>query len=128
MKHNVMLTIAVLLSILLFTLHVADDIVRGFEEGGVWNLTAIPIFTVWLCGAVALAERRSGYVITLLGGLLGLAAPILHMTGKGVGGDFARSSAAFFFIWTILALGVTALFSVILSVQGLWSLRRGQPR
>ena len=31
-----------------------------------------------------------------------------------------------FFIWTILALGVTALFSLILSARGLWSLRRGQ--
>jgi hypothetical protein len=32
----------------------------------------------------------------------------------------AKSSGAFFFIWTLLALGVTALFSVILSVRGLW--------
>ena len=32
----------------------------------------------------------------------------------------AKSSGAFFFIWTLLALGVTALFSVILSARGLW--------
>jgi hypothetical protein len=32
-----------------------------------------------------------------------------------VGGAIAKSSGAFFFIWTLLALGVTALFSVILS-------------
>jgi hypothetical protein len=42
------------------------------------------------------------------------------MKGAGVGGAIARSSGAFFFIWTLLALGVTALFSVILSVRGLW--------
>jgi hypothetical protein len=38
----------------------------------------------------------------------------------------AQSSGGFFFVWTLLALGVTALFSVILSVRGLWSLQSGQ--
>ena len=37
-----------------------------------------------------------------------------------VGGAIAKSNGAFFFIWTLLALGVTALFSVILSARGLW--------
>ena len=128
MKHNVMLTITSLLSILLFTFHVADDIVRGFEEGGVYNLTAVPIFVVWLFGTLVLAERRSGYVIVLLASLLSLAVPILHMTGKGVGGEIAKSSGGFFFIWTIIALGVTALFSVILSVRGLWGPPWRRPR
>ena len=128
MKPNVMLTITSLLSILLFTIHTADDIVRGFEKGGVENLTAVPIFVVWLYGTLVLAERRSGYAIMLLGSLLGLAAPVLHMMGKGVGGEIAKSSGALFFIWTIIALGVTALFSVILSVHGLWSLPWRRPR
>jgi hypothetical protein len=34
MKHNIMLTITSLLSILLMTLHLADDIVRGMEGEG----------------------------------------------------------------------------------------------
>ena len=128
MTHSLMLTIASLLSILFFTFHLADDIVRGFEKGGASNLTAVPIFVVWLYGTVVLAGRRSGYVITLLGALLSLAVPLLHMKGAGVGGEIAKSSGGFFFIWTIIALGVTALFSVILSARGLWSLRRGQSR
>jgi hypothetical protein len=45
------------------------------------------------------------------------------MRGAGVGGEFAKSSGAFFFVWTLLALGVTGTFSVILSMYGLWSLR-----
>jgi hypothetical protein len=49
------------------------------------------------------------------------------MTGKGVGGEIAQSSGAFVFIWTIIALGVTALTAVILSVRGLRSLRRTIP-
>ena len=122
MKHSVMLTIASLLSILFLTLHLTDDIVRGFEKGGVSNLTAVPIFVVWLHGTLVLAERPSGYVIILLGSLLGLGVPVIHMMGKGVGGEIAKPSGAFFFVWTLIALGVTALFSVILSVRGLSSL------
>src|SRR5215475_4356209 len=130
MKHNVMLTITSLLSILFGTFHLADDIVRGFEKGGVSNLTAVPICVVWLYGTLVLAERRSGYVIILLGSLLGLAVPVAHMTGKGVGvgSRIAGSSGAYFFIWTIIALGVTALFSVILAVRGLWGLPWRRPR
>ena len=125
MKYNRMLAIASVLSILLFTFHVADDIVRGIEKGGLANLTAVPMFTVWLCGAVMLSGRRSGYIISLLGAILGLAVPILHMRGKGLGvPSVVNSSGGFFFIWTILTLGLTSLFSLVLSVHGLWSLRR----
>jgi hypothetical protein len=129
MKQNVMLTITSLLSILFFTFHVADDIVRGIEPGTVVNLPAVPIFAVWLYGTLVLAERRSGYVIILLGSLLSLAVPILHMKGKGVGvaSSIANSSGGFFFVWTLIALGVTALFSVILSARGLWSLQWRRP-
>ena len=120
MKHNVMLTIASLLSIILVTFHLADDIVRGMEPGKLSDLIAVPILVVWLYGTLVLAERRSGYVIILLGSLLGLVVPVIHMKGAGVGGAIAKSGGAFFFIFTLLALGVTALFSVILSARGLW--------
>jgi len=121
MKHNVVLTIASLLSILFVTLHTADDIVRGMEPGTLFDLIVVPILVVWLYGTLVLAGRLSGYVIVLLGSLLGLVVPIIHMKGAGVGGAIAKSSGAFFFIWTLLALGVTALFSVILSACGLWA-------
>lgn len=120
MKQNVMLTIASLLSILFMTFHLADDIVRGMEPGTLSSLIAVPILVVWLYGTLVLAERRSGYVIILLGSLLGSLVPVIHMKGAGVGGAIAQSSGAFFFIWTLVALGVTALFSVILSARGLW--------
>jgi len=130
MKHNVMLTIASLLSILFLTFHLADDIVRGMEKGGVSNLLAVPILVTWLYATLVLAERRSGYVIILLGALLGSGVPVIHfMRAGGVGGgEIAKSSAAFFSVWTLLALGVTALFSVILSTRGLWSPQWGQSR
>jgi hypothetical protein len=128
MKQNLILTIASLLSILLLTCHLADDIVHGFEKGGLSNLNAVPVLVVWLYATLFLSERRWGYVILLVGSLLAAGMPVIHLMGKGVGGDFAKSSGAFFFIWTLLALGVLGLFSFILSVRGLWSLRRGQPR
>jgi hypothetical protein len=120
MKQNVALTIASLLSILFMTFHLADDIVRGMEPGTLSNLIALPIFVVQLYGTLVLAGKRSGYVIILLGSLLVLVVPVIHMKGAGVGGAIAKSSGAFFFIWTLLALGVTALFSVILSARALW--------
>lgn len=119
-KHNVVLTIASLLSILFVTLHLADDIVRGMEPGKLSDLIAVPILVVWLYGTLMLAEKRSGYAIILVGSLLGVLVPVIHMKGAGVGGAFAKSSGAFFFIWILFALGVTALFSVILSARGLW--------
>ncbi len=98
MKHSVMLTITSLLSILFMTFHLTDDIVRGMEPGKLLDLIAVPILVVWLYGTLVLAERRSGYVIILLGSLLALVVPVVHMMGKGVGvgSRIANSSGAFF--------------------------------
>ncbi len=128
MKENVMLTVMSLLAILLFSIHLTGDIVRGIEPGTLTNVTAVPLMVLWLYGTLVLAERRSGHVIMLLFSLLAAAVPVLHMRGAGVGGDFARSSGAFLFIWTLFALGVTGTFSFILSVRGLLHLRSAQPR
>ena len=123
MKRSVMLTITSLLSILLMTFHLSDDIVRGFEPGGVKNISGVLMLVVWLYGTTVLAERRSGYIIILLGSILGSGVPVVHMMGKGlVGGRIANSSGIFFWVWTLITLQVTAIFSLILSARGLWSL------
>lgn len=125
MKQNLMLTISSMLSILLFSFHLTDDIVRGFEKGGLSNLTAVPIFVVWLYGTLVLAGRRSGYIIIILGAILSMGALYLHTRGSGLtGGRIANTGGVFFWVWTLLALGVTGLFSVVLASRGLWSLRR----
>ena len=128
MKPNVLLTIASLLSILLSTFHMSDDIVRGMEKGGLSNLIAVPILVIWLYGTLVLGERRSGYIIMLVGSVIALGMPVMHVMGAGgiFSGQIARSSPAFLFVWTLHALGVTEMFSFILSVRALWSLRRGQ--
>ena len=122
MKHNLRLTVASLLSILFFTFHLTDDIVRGFEKGGVSNLTAVLIFVVWLYGTLALAERRWGHVIMFLVGLLAVAMPVMHMRGAHYP-EIAASPGGFFFVWTLWALGALGGVTMILSVRGLWNLR-----
>ena len=126
MKPNVMLIIASLLSIILMIFHMTDDIVRGMEPGTLFDLIIVPVLAVWLYGALVLRERRSGYVIVLVASLLGLLVAIIHMKGAGVGGAIAKSSGSFFFIWTLIALGVTSLFSVMLSSRALWEQLRGR--
>ena len=133
MKHNLMLTITSLLSILFMTFHLTSDTLHakvGTPEAGGSTLIAVPIPVAWLHGTLVLAERRSGYIIMLVGSLLGLAIPVIHVMGAGgvFRGEIAKSSPAFLFVWTLHALGVTGMFSLILSARGLWSLQRGQPR
>jgi hypothetical protein len=131
MKNSVMLTITSLLLVLFLTFHLAHDIVRGFEPGGLSNLVGgVLITVVLLFGILVLAERRSGYIIMLLGSLSSLVVPYIHMRGKGVGGAsrLAGTSGHFFFVWTLIAIGVLGLFSAILSARGLWSLPWRRPR
>jgi len=126
MKENAILVVTSLLSILLLTLHVTDDIVRGISKAEPSN-TALIVLVVFVYGPLVLAERRSGHVIMLLIGLFAAAMPVLHMRGAHYG-EIARSAGGFFFVWTLWALGAVGGVTVILSVRGLWRLRRGQAR
>jgi len=124
MNQNVLLRVTSVLSILLLSLHVTDDIVRGISPPNAGNIGAVVILVVLLFGTLALAERRSGYVIMLLGGIAAAAMPVLHMKGARYP-TIAASSGGFFFVWTLIAVGVTGTFSVVLAARALWvSLRR----
>jgi hypothetical protein len=124
MKQTAMLTTGSLLTILLMTFHLAGDILFRTAPAGLSNLFAVLIFVVLLCGTLLLAGRRAGYIIIFLGSVLGLIIPVVHMKGtRGlIGGDIGNSGQAFFFVWTILALGITATFSILLSARALLSL------
>ena len=124
MKQNTMLVVVSLLSILLLTLHVTDDIVRGISKAESSNI-ALVVLVVFLYGTLVLAERRSGHVIMFLVGLFAAAMPVLHMRGARYP-EIAASPGGFFFVWTLWALGALGGVTMILSVRGLWSLRRGQ--
>jgi hypothetical protein len=119
MKHHVMLTVTSLLSILLLTLHVTDDIVRGISKAEPSN-TALLVLVVLLYGTLVLAERPSGHVIMLLVGLFAAGMPVIHMRGTHYP-DIAKSAGGFFFVWTLWALGGLGGFTFALSAQKLWS-------
>src|SRR5258705_11690630 len=102
MKQNVMLTIASLLSILLLTLHITDDIVRGISKAEPSNI-ALAVLVVLLYGTLVLAERRSGHVIMLLVGLFAAAMPVMHMGGAH-SGEFCQTLRGLFFVLELGAL------------------------
>src|ERR1044072_5202291 len=112
MKHNTMLTVTSLLSILFLTLHITDDIVRGISKAESSN-TALLVLAVFLYGTLVLPERRSGHVIILLSGWIQAPLPVMHMRGAHYG-EIAKSAGGFFFVWTLWALGGLGGFTVIL--------------
>jgi hypothetical protein len=127
MKRNTVLTITSLLSILLLSFHLTQDALR--EKPGTWpagpgNLVVILILFVYLCGTVLLAGRRSGLVIMLIGGLFAAGMPVLHLTAPRFG--LVPRPGAHFFMWTLITLGVTGLFSMVLATRDLWSFKRGE--
>ena len=121
MKESAILVVTCLLSILLATLHVTDDIVRGISRAEPSNI-ALLVLALFVYGTLVLAERRSGYIIMLLVGLFAAAMPVIHMRGAHYG-EIARSAGGFFFVWTLWALGGLGGVTFILAGRGLWRLR-----
>ena len=129
MNNTVTLTVISMLSVLLGSFHLSDDVVRGIETGGTSNFTGVLLLAVQLFATLMLAERRWAHAIVLVMSLGGAAVPYLHMTGSGlVGPRITSAGAVFFWVWTLMALGTTACVSVVLAARGLWMLQRGRAR
>lgn len=125
MKNLAALTFASLLSILLMTFHLTDDILHhGMIP--IEFIASVLIPVVWLYGALVLTGRPGGYIIVALGSLLALLIPVTHIVGAGgvVSSGMAKSGDPFFFVWTVMALSITAILSLVLSLLGLWGLPR----
>ena len=82
MKPDSLLALISRLSIVLMTLHLSDDTVRGISGAGPENLIGVAIMVVWLYGTVMLRDRLAGCVTVLLGSLLAAAMPVLHMSAS----------------------------------------------
>lgn len=122
MKHNDLLSVTSLLSVLLLALHISQDIVFGLDRAGLNHLVGVAILLVIVCGAVLLRERLLGIVIMLLGGVMAAGMLPLHMR-HGLRPEFLQKSGALLFIWTLYVLGVTGAFSVILAIRALLARR-----
>lgn len=118
MRNNIALTVASLLTILFMTIHITQDIQNGVSPRGMFNVVGVVILAVWMYGTLMLAGRPSGYIIIFLGSLLSCYGAYLHFRGAGI----APSHDAYF-VWTLFAFSTTAIFSILASARGLWSLR-----
>ncbi len=127
MKRSTLVTIASLLSILFLTLHICDDIVRGFDKAQPANLLVLLMLAFWLYGVLVLPQRRWWYAITLIGGILAAAMPAIHLRGTGTG-NTVKTSGGYFFLWALFALGVLGGFCIIASVRGLVNPQWGQSK
>ena len=115
MKQNLTLTIVSLLTLVLFSLHLTQDVLHdkaGLDLTG--TIICLAIMIVFLYGTVELAGRRGGYVIMIMAGLASAYMPFLHTMGP------RATRWGFLFIWTMLAMGVTGIFMAILSARALW--------
>lgn len=122
------LTVASMLSVILLPLHIGGDIALGLDRGGPGVVfVVVPILLVMTCAALLLAERRSGHVIMFLGGLATLGMPIIHRNNAFTP-TIARAPGGVFFMWTLVALGVTGGLAMILAARGLWGMRDGRAR
>jgi hypothetical protein len=120
MKHNVMLIVASLLTLLLTIVHLTQDAMYQ-AQGAVKYPIPVVIFAVWLYGTLMLSDRIWGYIIMLFGGLIGVAMIIVHSPGGVVG-----NSHGFFFVWTLFALSTTGWFTLILSARAIWTTLRSR--
>jgi len=109
-----------LLAIFFTTLHYTDDVirkVRGMDQGGWQVLIAVLMLVIWLYAILVLAERKSGYIISLIMALLNSLIPLGHLTGmagEATPGEILASSGPFF-VWVVIALALTVFPSLILS-------------
>jgi hypothetical protein len=118
MKQNDLLSVTSLLSVLLLSLHISQDIVFGFDRAGLNHLVGVAILLVIVCGAVLLRERLVGKVIMLLGGVMAAGMLPLHMR-NGLRPEFLEKSGALLFVCTLYLLGVIGAFSIILAIRAL---------
>ena len=94
-NRTVLLTSASLLSLVLLMLHTADDIARGYEKGGPFNLGLIPIVVTVLYGALVVEELEGAVVSRHSGrGELLPRTPLPTLRPGNVGGIPARRGAA----------------------------------
>jgi hypothetical protein len=115
MKHGVELKILSLLTLLLMTVHLTQDFIHQTDRVNLYPIPVV-VFAVWLYGTLVLSDRVWGYVIMLLGGLIGAAMIALHSRGMAL-----SPSGGFFFVWTLFAVSTTGWITAILSVHGLWT-------
>ena len=127
MKHNAVLVVSSLLSILLLTLHITDDIVRGISKAEPSNSALLrPHGRSWhgrSCSANGDRDTSS----CSSSGCSRQALPVIHMRGTHCG-EIAKSTGGFFFVWTLWHSAGWGSHPHPLGARTLESAHRGQPK
>src|SRR5262249_8233186 len=66
MKRDVILMVNSLVSAVLLSLHISQDLVFGFDKAGLNHLVGVGIILLVVCGTLLLPHRRLGLIIMLL--------------------------------------------------------------
>ena len=113
MKHNIVLIVASLLSLLFMIVHLTQDTIRQ-AEGSMTYPVPVVFLAVWLYATLVASDRIWGYVMMLLGGLFSVGMIVVHAKGIVV-----SQSGGFFFVWTLFALSTTGWLTIFLAARGL---------
>lgn len=113
MKPRDTLPIVSLLSAVLLSLHISQDIVLGLDPAGLNHLVGVSILLILVCGATVLRKRLLGRIIMLLGGIMAAGMLPLHMR-HGFRPELLRKDGILMFVWVLYLLGVNGAFSMVL--------------
>jgi hypothetical protein len=122
MKPNALLTVTSLVSLILLSVHVSDDIAHGFDSAGLMNFTAIIVLAGFLYAMLLHGERLAGRIVMLLTAILAAGMPLIHLRSVRIN-EIAQAPGGMFFIWTLWALGVTGLLGLALLIREFWTRR-----
>jgi hypothetical protein len=118
MKRRDILSALSIITLILLAMHIADDYVHGIDKKVLDQPYGVLIFVVWGIALVFLRDNVVGRAVLLLGGLAGVAMPIIHMKGR-FPADFAQSNGAFRFVWTLYIIGMTGMLTMLLAAEEL---------
>lgn len=122
MKSKIILQAASLATLLFMVLHMTSDVIEQ-AVGHVKYPIPVVVFVVWLYGTLMLSERVSGYIIMLLGGIIGAGMIVVHSPGLVV-----TNTGGFFAVWILFMVAMLGWFTAILSARALWMVFRTRYR
>ena len=116
MRPTDLLPISSLLSAVLLSVHISQDIVLGLDRAGLNHLVGVSILLLLVCGTLLLRDRILGKIIMLLGGIMAAGMLPLHMR-NGFSPEFLQRDGVLLFVWVLYLLGVNGGFAIVLAVR-----------
>ena len=116
MRPTDLLPISSLLSAVLLSVHISQDIVLGLDRAGLNHLVGVSILLLLVCGTLLLRDSTLGKIIMLLGGIMAAGMLPLHMR-NGFSPEFLQRDGVLLFVWVLYLLGVNGGFAIVLAVR-----------